>query len=254
MKLCVAVRLSLTRRLFGHGRVRGRRHGAVRGRVTALGRFTELSRDNGIRGWRFCESFRFLQFQSWNLRQEYKVAIDADERRQQIACNDWPVSDRVRVMAPRPAEMEALFERYRVEVARYVMRRVGSAATPDIVSDTFAIAFRHSVTPREPLPWLYAIARNLVRNYARAAARQPVAVAACPTQDVADVVADRDLIVRALRALPELSREALMLIAWEGLSPSDAARVIGISSAAFRVRLHRARRQLEAGLGSSSAF
>ena len=117
MKLCVSVRLSLTRPLFGHGRARGRRHGAVSGRITALGRFTDLSRDNGIRGWRFCESLRFRQFHSLNLRQEHRVAIDADERRQQVACNDRPVSDRVRVMAPRPAEMEACFARYRFDVA-----------------------------------------------------------------------------------------------------------------------------------------
>jgi RNA polymerase sigma-70 factor (ECF subfamily) len=132
------------------------------------------------------------------------------------------------------------------------MRRVGRAATPDIVADTFAIAFRHATSPREPLPWLYAIARNLVRNHARAAARRPVAVPAYPMQDVADVVADRDLVVRALQTLPELSREALMLTAWEGLVPAEAAQVIGISPAAFRVRLHRARRQLETELGSST--
>jgi RNA polymerase sigma-70 factor (ECF subfamily) len=71
-------------------------------------------------------------------------------------------------------------------------------------------------------------------------------------QDVADVVADRDLVVRALQTLPELSREALMLTAWEGLVPAEAAQVIGISPAAFRVRLHRARRQLETELGSST--
>ena len=145
--------------------------------------------------------------------------------------------------------MAALFEHYRVPVARYVMRRVGRAATADLVADTFTIAFRHRVTPTEPLPWLYAIARNVVRNYLRACNRQPARIAATYQPDVADLVADRDAMIRALRSLPEASREALMLIAWEGLDPKEASEAMGLSSVAFRVRLHRARKQLEAASG-----
>jgi RNA polymerase sigma-70 factor (ECF subfamily) len=39
-----------------------------------------------------------------------------------------------------------------------------------------------------------------------------------------------------------------LLVAWEGLDPTCAARVAGCSSAAFRVRLHRARRKAAAHL------
>jgi RNA polymerase sigma-70 factor (ECF subfamily) len=52
----------------------------------------------------------------------------------------------------------------------------------------------------------------------------------------------------ALNGLPEADREALMLAAWEGLSAQQAARVLGCSPTAFRIRLHRARRKLEASL------
>ena len=45
-------------------------------------------------------------------------------------------------------------------------------------------------------------------------------------------------------ALQEKDREALLLIAWEDLTPALAAASLGISSTAFRVRLHRARRRL----------
>jgi RNA polymerase sigma-70 factor (ECF subfamily) len=51
-------------------------------------------------------------------------------------------------------------------------------------------------------------------------------------------------VLRALAELPEDDREVLVLVAWQGLSPKDAARVVGCSSAAFRVRLHRARKRL----------
>jgi RNA polymerase sigma-70 factor (ECF subfamily) len=46
-------------------------------------------------------------------------------------------------------------------------------------------------------------------------------------------------------------REALLLVALEGLEPRRAARVVGCTPAAFRARLHRARRRLAAHLGES---
>lgn len=55
---------------------------------------------------------------------------------------------------------------------------------------------------------------------------------------------------QALHALSETEREALLLVAWEDLTPSLAAASLGISAAAFRVRLHRARRRLIKALGN----
>jgi DNA-directed RNA polymerase specialized sigma24 family protein len=56
----------------------------------------------------------------------------------------------------------------------------------------------------------------------------------------------------ALRSLSRLEREALLLVAWEDLTPSQAARSLGINPAAFRVRLLRARRRLRAKLDDAS--
>jgi RNA polymerase sigma-70 factor, ECF subfamily len=57
----------------------------------------------------------------------------------------------------------------------------------------------------------------------------------------------------ALADLPERDREALMLVAWHGLSGARAARAAGCTRAAFGVRLHRARRRLVARLGAAEA-
>ncbi len=54
----------------------------------------------------------------------------------------------------------------------------------------------------------------------------------------------------ALARLAPREREALMLIAWEGLTPTQAASVLGESPGAFRARLHRARRRMEALLAA----
>jgi RNA polymerase sigma-70 factor, ECF subfamily len=52
----------------------------------------------------------------------------------------------------------------------------------------------------------------------------------------------------ALRSLSALDREALLLVAWEDLTPTQAARSLGISPVAFRVRLLRARRRIRSKL------
>jgi RNA polymerase sigma-70 factor (ECF subfamily) len=41
-----------------------------------------------------------------------------------------------------------------------------------------------------------------------------------------------------------------MLIAWEGLSPTEAAASLGVSISTFSVRLHRARQRLESELAA----
>jgi RNA polymerase sigma-70 factor (ECF subfamily) len=50
---------------------------------------------------------------------------------------------------------------------------------------------------------------------------------------------------RALRALPAKYKEALLLVAERALEPGDAAVVLGLTPAAFRQRLSRARAMLE---------
>jgi RNA polymerase sigma-70 factor (ECF subfamily) len=57
----------------------------------------------------------------------------------------------------------------------------------------------------------------------------------------------------ALASLTDHEREALLLVAWDELSAGDAARVAGCSTAAFRVRLHRARQRVAGRLGLEEA-
>jgi RNA polymerase sigma-70 factor (ECF subfamily) len=55
-----------------------------------------------------------------------------------------------------------------------------------------------------------------------------------------------------MTSLSEREREALLLVAWEGLDSRRAAQVVGCSPAAFRVRLHRARRRVADALETES--
>jgi RNA polymerase sigma-70 factor (ECF subfamily) len=124
-----------------------------------------------------------------------------------------------------------------------------------LASETFLVAWmRLDEAPDAVVAWLLGIARNLVRERRRADGRQAELAASLDlttraidlmTDDVAEQVVERAAALRALAALSDADRETLTLVAWQGLPPPEAARVVGCSQAAFWVRLHRARRRLE---------
>ena len=134
-------------------------------------------------------------------------------------------------------------------VTAYARRR-GSGDPDGIAAEAMTIAWRRldDVPRDDPLPWLYGTARNLVLAEARRAAPSaPAASADGKHVDQPPVELDPTL-ERALRGLSQLDRETLLLVAWEDLTPGQAARALGISPVAFRVRLLRARRRLQTSL------
>jgi RNA polymerase sigma-70 factor (ECF subfamily) len=148
---------------------------------------------------------------------------------------------------------ERIFNGCHHAVCAYATRRVAAEAVQDVVSETFMIAWRrYDELDGEPLPWLFGIARRVVANQLRGSVRRHALRARLyaeprPSQHVPD--GGRDLkLLSALAELPERDREALMLIAWEELDHRDGASVMGCSTAAFTVRVHRARRKLALAL------
>ena len=103
-------------------------------------------------------------------------------------------------------------------------------------------------------PWLFTIARNLFASYCRsrlldydAMADLSLWPAQPPEPSPFEAAAATELQKRvevALATLPGIYREALLLVAQEGLTPSEAAIVCGISAEAMRQRLSRARAML----------
>ncbi len=62
--------------------------------------------------------------------------------------------------------------------------------------------------------------------------------------DPAEVATDVLHVRSVLAALPSAEQEALRLTEWDQLTAAESAQVLGCTRAAFRVRLHRARRRL----------
>jgi RNA polymerase sigma-70 factor (ECF subfamily) len=154
----------------------------------------------------------------------------------------------------RDPDLEAEFERfYRTHaqaVAGYVARRVPADSVQDVVADTFAVAWRRlDRLPDEVLPWLLGVARRVIANQYRTSRRQEalrLRLSAEPPRPAESSSGGLPRVVAALLRLPEREREVVLLAAWEGLSAQQAARVLGCSTAAYRLRLHRARRKLAA--------
>ena len=134
-------------------------------------------------------------------------------------------------------------------------RRRGSLDSDALAAEVMTIAWRRlaDVPEDDPRPWLYATARNLLYAEARRAStarrRQHELT---ETQPAPEVSAFDPQLATALGELSPLDREALLLTAWEELTPKEAARVLGIKPTAFRVRLLRARRRVEAKLAEAA--
>ena len=163
----------------------------------------------------------------------------------------------------QPELMGVLYERHALAVFRYLARRAGPTAAEDLLSEVFvgALDARTRVVAHDSgsaLPWLYGIAMNVLRRYFR---RSQPTWAEAPEQgmdwDAVDARLDAEAQRRCLRAalgtLSEADRELLLLVAWEGLTSTEAAAVLGISKVAARSRLHRARHRALQALSASAA-
>jgi RNA polymerase sigma-70 factor (ECF subfamily) len=152
---------------------------------------------------------------------------------------------------------EGVYRAYRDALYAYALRRVPQDVAQDIVAETFAIAWRRfDRVPAEPAGWLFATARNVMLGRRRREQRQN-ALGARLTRRLAheQPLDGRQEIAPVLAALAELAepdREVLLLSAWEGLGSREGATVLGCSSAAFRLRLHRARRRLQKRLATEN--
>jgi RNA polymerase sigma-70 factor (ECF subfamily) len=147
--------------------------------------------------------------------------------------------------------MGVLYERHARAVFRYLARRAGPPAAEDLASEVFIAALSTSsrVVAHDSgsaLPWLYGIALNVLRRHFKKT--RPVHEVASDlvmdwdaVDDRLDAWAERGRLRAALAGLSDSDRELLLLVAWEGLTPAEAAAALSISQTIARSRLHRAR-------------
>jgi len=145
-------------------------------------------------------------------------------------------------------------------LARLTRRR---DVAEDLLEETWFRFVRHAerLEPDTQLgAWLFTVARNVHVSYCRRCAVEAEAVGglslwpARSAESPFEVAAHNEFEQRveaALAALPVTLREALLLVGVEGLQPSEAAVVCGITAEAMRQRVRRARVLLAERLGCS---
>ncbi len=156
----------------------------------------------------------------------------------------------------RPDAFVEVVRRHEAAVYAFLARRAGHQVAADLLGEVWvrAVAGRGGYDPAHSgaRPWLYGIARNVLRAHWRAADHAaPESALAEAAADPWDELVDRldsaarvRALAAAVRALPPGERDVLLLVAWEQLTPAQAATVLGVPPGTARSRLHRARAAL----------
>ena len=173
-----------------------------------------------------------------------------------------------RSLRGRPDAFVEVARRHEVAVHGFLARRAGPQVAADLLGEVWVRAFagRGGYDPSYPdaRPWLFGIARNVLRSHWRTSqtAGHPAATGypAVADEDPWDEVIDRldgpvrsRALLSALRALPSAERDVLLLVAWEQLTPAQAATALGVPPGTARSRLHRARTALRLALAAHPA-
>ena len=156
---------------------------------------------------------------------------------------------------------EQLLAKHEVRVYRYGLRMCGNEDDArDVLQETLLAAFRGIGEFRGDArlsTWLFQIARSFCSKTRRRSAGEPAqheeldapeALQHPVAEEAPDARAHAREIGRALQAaiaaLPETSREVVVLRDVEGMSAEEAAEVLKIDVGALKSRLHRARLEL----------
>ena len=171
-----------------------------------------------------------------------------------------------------PQAFREFYERYAVWMRAWFQRQTRSeTAALDLTAETFAQAWRSVKRFRDEAdgsgaPWLFGIARNLLRQYHKhnrieTAARErlgmPLAFAECEDYERVDeritAHAMGPALKLAMRALPRDQRRALELRVIEQLDYEEVAGRLGCSQNAARLRVSRGLRALTMSIRGAEA-
>ena len=156
-----------------------------------------------------------------------------------------------------------LYETNRRDVLAYFLRRLDAESADDCTDEVFLAAWRRLddvPTGQGARPWLFGVAHNVLSNQQRSSRRRLRLIARLRSQPVhpnagpeAEVMrrAGRSRVNEALERLSHADQEILRLAYWEELPHNEIGRILGCSTGAVAVRLHRATRRLGKGLERS---
>ncbi len=152
-----------------------------------------------------------------------------------------------------------LVERHHAQILRYLLRQTGDRElAADLTQETFLDAYRRLgrlADDRPFAPWLYRIAHyNLLHELRRQRIRRMLSLdwligeggeawRPLHQSDETGSSHERDLIQEVLNTLTPTLRVPLLLYCLDGFSGQEVAEILGISPAAARQRIARAKDQ-----------
>jgi RNA polymerase sigma-70 factor (ECF subfamily) len=154
------------------------------------------------------------------------------------------------------AAFDAIFEQFHVRLLTFLVRLCRSRdVAEDLAEETWLrlVGHAHRLRPdTRLLPWLFTVARNLHVSYRRSRSLETSCTdsliglwpSGSPQPSPFEETAASELEARletALADLPERLREAVLLVAVEGVAPVEAAAICGVSPEAMRQRVSRGR-------------
>lgn len=151
-------------------------------------------------------------------------------------------------------EFKETYERYARDIHRFVLYLSGDPAlAEDITSETFVRlwASDEKIRMQTVKAYLFAVARHLYIDSRRAASRQAEIDPEFPEPGTspemrAHYKSELREVLKLLHELPEADRAALLMRAQQGMPYEEIAQALGVSLAAVKVKIHRARLKLAA--------
>jgi RNA polymerase sigma-70 factor (ECF subfamily) len=149
-----------------------------------------------------------------------------------------------------------LYSQYARYVHAVLLAHVLPDEAPDLVQDVFLHALRKLATLHEPAAfgsWIAQIARNMARMNRRGRLElveldEQLAVSENP---IAGSTLDGEVVLEAIRSLPDAYSETLLLRLVEGMSGEEIAGRTGLTHGSVRVNLHRGMELLRQKLGGT---
>jgi RNA polymerase sigma-70 factor (ECF subfamily) len=145
-----------------------------------------------------------------------------------------------------------LYEDYAADVYRFAYWLCGDRAkAEDITSETFLRAWAHNtrIQTETLKAYLFTIARNVFLHGQRKDKRQVALYDVIPDsapspEQAVESRLEIEHIARVLRRFPECDRSAFIMRVQHELPYNEIARVLEITPAAARVKVHRMRKRL----------
>ncbi len=134
-----------------------------------------------------------------------------------------------------------IYEAHKGALMRFATALVGPDEAPDVVSQVVVrvLSRRRLGDLRDPRPYLMRAVLNESRSLMRR--RRPSLLVTEPVLDSPEPAPE---VLAAVMDLPVRQRAAIFLVYWAGMTPSEAARVMGARAGTIRRYLHLARTRL----------